>query len=41
LEAAGHRFRSKEEIDADIENLRAGDERIEQEYRPVDQQTRE
>jgi hypothetical protein len=41
LEAAGHRFRSKEEIDADIENLRAGDERIDQEYRPVDQRTRE
>ncbi len=33
LEAAGHRFRTKEEIDAEIEELRSGDDRIEEAYR--------
>lgn len=28
LEAAGYRFRTKEQIDAEIESLRSGDERI-------------
>ncbi len=28
LQATGHRFRTKEEIDAEIESLRSGDERI-------------
>ncbi len=32
LEAAGHPFRTKEEIDADLADLRSGDERIEQAY---------
>ncbi len=33
LEAAGHRFRTREEIDAEIEQVRSGDERFEGEYR--------
>lgn len=33
LESAGHPFRSKEEIDADLEDLRSGDERLEEIYR--------
>src|SRR5437867_4174076 len=33
LEASGHHFRTKEEIDADIEDMRSGDERIEEAYR--------
>ncbi len=32
LEAAGHRFRTKEEIDATLTDLRSGDERIESAY---------
>jgi hypothetical protein len=32
LEAAGHPFRTQSEIDADLEELRGGDERIEQLY---------
>jgi hypothetical protein len=32
LEAAGHPFRTKEEIDADLADLRSGDERIEEAY---------
>jgi hypothetical protein len=33
LEAAGHHFRTKEEIDAEIDDLRSGDDRIERAYR--------
>jgi hypothetical protein len=33
LEAAGHGFRTKEEIDAELEDLRSGDERLEEIYR--------
>jgi hypothetical protein len=33
LEATGHPFRSKEEIDAEMEELRSGDERLEEIYR--------
>ena len=40
LEATGHRFRPKEEIDADIESLRSGDERIEDVRRRIDHQNR-
>ena len=29
LEAAGHRFRTKEEIDSEIEHLRSDDDRVE------------
>jgi hypothetical protein len=35
LEAEGHEFRTGEEIDAYIEELRSGDERIEQINRTV------
>jgi hypothetical protein len=40
LERAGHRFRSKEEIDADIESLRSGDERIGDVRSLMEQQSR-
>lgn len=33
LEAAEHRFRTREEIDSEIEQVRSGDERFEGEYR--------
>jgi hypothetical protein len=36
LEAAGHGFRTKEEIDADIENLRDWDGKIEEASRPLE-----
>ena len=36
LERSGHRFRSKEEIDADIESLRSDDERIDDTRRQSD-----
>lgn len=36
LEAAGHPFRTKEEIDAEIEDLRSGDERLEEVYRQIE-----
>ncbi len=36
LEASGHRFRSKEEIDASLEDLRSGDERLEEVYREIE-----
>jgi hypothetical protein len=38
LEAEGHEFRTGEEIDAFIEELRSGDERIEQIHRSVNSQ---
>jgi len=41
LEGAGHCFRAKDEIDADIESLRWGDERIEDVRRQIDQQRRQ
>ncbi len=41
LEAAGHRFRTKQEIDADIEELRSGDDRIDEERCQVHQKRRE
>jgi len=40
LEAAGHRFRTREEIDTEIEELRSGDERFEQVYRGTSGQQR-
>jgi len=40
LEAAGHRFRTREEIDTQIEELRAGDERLERECREASAQQR-
>lgn len=33
MEAAGHKFRTKEEIDTEIEELRSEDDRIEEAYR--------
>jgi hypothetical protein len=35
LEAAGASFRTKEEIDADIEELRSGDKRLEDVYSEI------
>jgi hypothetical protein len=40
LEASGHRFRTQEEIDADIEDMRSGDERIEEIYRQIEAERR-
>ena len=36
LEASGHRFRTKEEIDADLEDLRSDNERLEELYREIE-----
>jgi hypothetical protein len=36
LEAMGHRFRTKEEIDAEIEDLCSGEERLEEVYRQIE-----
>jgi hypothetical protein len=41
LEASGHRFRSQEDIDAEIEDIRSGDERLEEVYRQAEEQRRE
>jgi hypothetical protein len=41
LEASGHRFRTKEEIDAEIEDIRSGDERLEEVYRQSEEQRRQ
>jgi hypothetical protein len=35
LEAAGAKFRTKEEIDTDLEELRSGDERLEDVYNDI------
>jgi hypothetical protein len=35
LEAAGANFRTKEEIDADLEGLRSGDKRLEDVYNEI------
>ena len=40
LEAAGHRFRTKEEIDADIEDLRDWDGSLDEIRRQVDDERR-
>jgi hypothetical protein len=37
LEASGHQFQTKEEIDAYIEDLRSGDERLEEIYRQIEE----
>jgi transposase len=41
LEEAGHRFRTKEEIDAEIEEIRSGDEWLEDVYRQTAKQRRD
>ena len=41
LEESGHRFRTKEEIDAEIEDIRSGDERLEEVYRQSEEQRRQ
>jgi hypothetical protein len=40
LEEAGHSFRSKEEIDAEIEDIRSGDDRLEKIYRETGDERR-
>ena len=41
LEASGHRFRTKEEIDAYVGDLRSGDERLEEVYREIERRRAE
>jgi hypothetical protein len=40
LEESGHRFRTKEEIDAEIDDIRSGDERLEEVYRETEKRRR-
>jgi hypothetical protein len=40
-EASGHRFRTKEEIDADLEDLRSDNERLEELYREIERRDAE
>jgi hypothetical protein len=40
LDGSGHRFRTKEEIDAEIEEIRSGDERLDDVYRQAEEQRR-
>ena len=40
LEASGHRFRTKEEIDAEMVEIRTGDERLDEVYRQTEEQRR-
>jgi len=40
LEAAGHPFRTQEDIEAERESFRSGDERIEQVYRQIEDERR-
>jgi hypothetical protein len=40
LETSGHQFRTKEEIDAEIDDIRSGDERLEEIYRQSEEQRR-
>jgi hypothetical protein len=40
LEAAGHRFMTDEEVTAHLEDLRSGDERLEEVYRQIEAERR-